>query len=42
LIGDAAPGMFNLPELTDLSARRALRIHDLRVVGDDIRVIARL
>ena len=42
LIGDAAQGMFNLPELTELTGRRGLKIHDLRVIGDDIRVIARL
>jgi diaminohydroxyphosphoribosylaminopyrimidine deaminase/5-amino-6-(5-phosphoribosylamino)uracil reductase len=41
LIGDAARGMFNLPELTDLSGRRNLTIHDLRMVGSDIRVMAR-
>ena len=42
IIGDAAHGMFNLPELTDLSGARKLRIHDLRAVGEDIRVIGRL
>lgn len=41
LIGDAARGMFHLPELQDLSGRRELKIHDLRMVGSDIRVIAR-
>jgi len=41
LIGDAARGMFHLPELEDLSGRRELKIHDLRMVGSDIRVIAR-
>lgn len=41
LIGDVARGMFHLPALTDLSARRALRIRDVRMVGSDIRVIAR-
>ena len=42
LIGDAARGMFNLPELTDLSGRRTLNIQELRMVGADIRIIARL
>lgn len=42
VIGDAARGMFNLPELTDLSGRRRLAIRDLRMVGNDIRVIARI
>jgi len=41
LIGDAARGMFHLPALEDLSGRRELKIHDLRMVGNDIRVIAR-
>ena len=42
LIGDAARGMFDLPELTDLSGRRNLRIQDLRMVGEDIRLLARI
>lgn len=42
LIGDAARGMFNLPELEDLSGRRELRVHDLRMIDQDIRVIARI
>ena len=42
LIGDAARGMFDLPELEDLNGRRVLKIHDLRMIGSDIRVIARL
>lgn len=41
LIGDAARGMLKLPELTDLAKKRALAIHDLRMVGPDIRLIAR-
>ena len=41
VIGDAARGMFNLPELTDLSGARHLAVRDLRMVGGDIRVIAR-
>jgi diaminohydroxyphosphoribosylaminopyrimidine deaminase/5-amino-6-(5-phosphoribosylamino)uracil reductase len=39
LIGDAARGMFHLPELTDLSGRRTLEVRDLRMVGQDIRLI---
>jgi len=42
LIGDAARGMFHLPELEDLKGKRALDVRDLRMVGDDIRVIARV
>ena len=41
LIGDKALGMFELPELAELSGRRELKIHDLRMVGPDIRVLAR-
>ncbi|HKU69437.1 MAG TPA: bifunctional diaminohydroxyphosphoribosylaminopyrimidine deaminase/5-amino-6-(5-phosphoribosylamino)uracil reductase RibD [Burkholderiales bacterium] len=41
LLGNKALGMFDLPELTDLAARRALEMRDLRQIGTDIRVIAR-
>jgi len=41
VIGDTARGMFHLPELTDLAGRRQLQIRDLRMVGADIRVLAR-
>lgn len=42
LIGHDASGLFNLPELTTLGDRRRLQIRDLRQVGEDIRLIARL
>jgi diaminohydroxyphosphoribosylaminopyrimidine deaminase/5-amino-6-(5-phosphoribosylamino)uracil reductase len=42
LIGHAASGLFNLPELATLDDKRRLRIHDLRQIGEDIRLIARL
>ena len=41
LIGDAARGMFGLPELERLDGRHPLEVRDLRMVGNDIRVIAR-
>jgi len=41
IIGDAAHGMFHLPELTDLARRRQLAVRDLQLVGPDIRVVAR-
>ena len=41
VIGDVARGMFNLPELTDLASVRRASIRDVRMVGDDVRVIAR-
>jgi diaminohydroxyphosphoribosylaminopyrimidine deaminase/5-amino-6-(5-phosphoribosylamino)uracil reductase len=42
LLGDSARGMFNLPALEDLTGRRELAIRDLRMVGRDLRIIARL
>jgi diaminohydroxyphosphoribosylaminopyrimidine deaminase/5-amino-6-(5-phosphoribosylamino)uracil reductase len=42
LLGDAARGMFHLPQLEDLAGRRRLELRDLRMVGPDIRVIARV
>ena len=41
ILGDAARGMFHLPELEDLSGRRELEVREVRTVGADIRVIAR-
>lgn len=41
LLGDAARGMFDLPELQDLAGRRALDIRDVRMIGADIRIMAR-
>jgi diaminohydroxyphosphoribosylaminopyrimidine deaminase/5-amino-6-(5-phosphoribosylamino)uracil reductase len=42
IIGDAARGMFHLPELTELAGRRQLKILDTRMIGPDIRVVARI
>lgn len=42
LLGDAARGMFDLPELADLAGRQQLRLTDLARIGDDIRILARL
>jgi len=42
LIGHQASGLFNLPELTSLDGKRRLQIRDLRQVGEDVRLIARL
>lgn len=41
LIGDAGRGMFNLPPLADLSGRRELELHDVRMIGGDLRILAR-
>ncbi|HYH43106.1 MAG TPA: bifunctional diaminohydroxyphosphoribosylaminopyrimidine deaminase/5-amino-6-(5-phosphoribosylamino)uracil reductase RibD [Burkholderiales bacterium] len=42
LLGDAARGMFDLPQLDELSGRRECELKDVRSVGVDIRVIARM
>ncbi|HTE15360.1 MAG TPA: bifunctional diaminohydroxyphosphoribosylaminopyrimidine deaminase/5-amino-6-(5-phosphoribosylamino)uracil reductase RibD [Burkholderiales bacterium] len=42
LLGDAAHGMFHLPELKTLSAQRRLNIMDVRQIGPDIRILARV
>ena len=41
LLGDAARGMFDLPELTALSGKRELEMRELRRVGNDLRFLAR-
>ena len=42
LVGDAAHGLFNLPELSALQGATRLDIRDLRMIGPDLRLIARL
>ena len=42
IVGDAARGMFHLPEIEDLSQRRQLELREVRAIGTDIRVIARV
>jgi diaminohydroxyphosphoribosylaminopyrimidine deaminase/5-amino-6-(5-phosphoribosylamino)uracil reductase len=42
LLGDRARGMADLPELADLGGRRALRISEMRALGGDIRIVARV
>jgi diaminohydroxyphosphoribosylaminopyrimidine deaminase/5-amino-6-(5-phosphoribosylamino)uracil reductase len=42
LLGDSARGMFGLGELTALEQRIQLSICDLRRIGIDLRIIARL
>ncbi|MBS0423757.1 MAG: bifunctional diaminohydroxyphosphoribosylaminopyrimidine deaminase/5-amino-6-(5-phosphoribosylamino)uracil reductase RibD [Proteobacteria bacterium] len=41
LIGDNACGMIALPELTDLEYKKPLKIQDVRMIGQDIRLIAK-
>ena len=42
ILGDAAQGMFNLPEATTLNERHALEIRSQQLVGPDLRIIARV
>lgn len=42
LIGDMAQGLFNLSELESLGNKRTLQWRDVRQVGPDLRLIARL
>ena len=41
LIGDAARGMFDLPALQSLEGKRRLAVRDMRMLGTDLRVLAR-
>ena len=41
LVGDAAHGLFNLPALAALEGATRLDIRDLRMIGPDLRLIAR-
>jgi len=42
LLGDSARGMFGLGELTALDQRIQLSVRDLRRIGVDLRIIARV
>jgi diaminohydroxyphosphoribosylaminopyrimidine deaminase/5-amino-6-(5-phosphoribosylamino)uracil reductase len=42
LIGDVARGMFSLPALASLEEKKCLAIRDARMVGSDLRILARL
>jgi diaminohydroxyphosphoribosylaminopyrimidine deaminase/5-amino-6-(5-phosphoribosylamino)uracil reductase len=42
ILGDTARGMFHLPELTELSQRHELELRDVRPIGGDVRVLARV
>ena len=41
LLGDDAQGMIKLPELTQLEQKKKLEIQDMRMIGQDIRLIAK-
>lgn len=40
LMGDKGRGLFDLPELAEMEGKRPLRIHDVRQVGQDLRITA--
>jgi diaminohydroxyphosphoribosylaminopyrimidine deaminase/5-amino-6-(5-phosphoribosylamino)uracil reductase len=42
ILGDTARGMFHLPELEALPARPELEVKDVRTVGADVRIVARV
>ena len=42
LFGDKARGMFGVPEIEEMDQRQELEIKDLRMVGRDMRIVARL
>lgn len=42
LIGDAARGLFGSPALESLAGKHRLAIRDVRLIGDDVRIVARL
>jgi len=42
LVGDHAQGLFNLAAMSSLGEAVRLRVHDLRQIGEDLRIVARL
>ena len=42
VIGDSGRGMFDLPELTELSRARSLRVDEVERIGGDVRILARI
>jgi diaminohydroxyphosphoribosylaminopyrimidine deaminase/5-amino-6-(5-phosphoribosylamino)uracil reductase len=42
LLGDTARGMFGLPELADLAQKRLLQFGDVRLIGNDIRILSKV
>ena len=41
MLGDAARGMFDLGELTEMNKRLQLNIQETRMIGPDLRILAR-
>jgi diaminohydroxyphosphoribosylaminopyrimidine deaminase/5-amino-6-(5-phosphoribosylamino)uracil reductase len=42
ILGDGACGMFKLPELAELAGKRLVQFGDVRSIGQDIRILARV
>jgi diaminohydroxyphosphoribosylaminopyrimidine deaminase/5-amino-6-(5-phosphoribosylamino)uracil reductase len=42
ILGDGACGMFSLPELAHLERKRLVQFTDVRTIGSDIRILARV
>ena len=42
LLGDTARGMFDLRELVSLDQRIDLTVSDIRRIGEDLRIVARV
>jgi diaminohydroxyphosphoribosylaminopyrimidine deaminase/5-amino-6-(5-phosphoribosylamino)uracil reductase len=42
VIGDSGRGMFDVPELAELSQRKGLAIRDVERIGADVRILARI
>lgn len=42
ILGDTALGMFSLPALANLAARRLVQFDDVRLIGGDMRILSRV
>ena len=42
ILGDSASGMFSLPELGDLAQKRLVQFGEVKTIGGDLRVLARV
>jgi diaminohydroxyphosphoribosylaminopyrimidine deaminase/5-amino-6-(5-phosphoribosylamino)uracil reductase len=42
ILGDSARGMFSLPELDDLGRKRLVQFTDIKTIGSDLRILARV
>jgi diaminohydroxyphosphoribosylaminopyrimidine deaminase / 5-amino-6-(5-phosphoribosylamino)uracil reductase len=42
ILGDGARGMFSLPELGDLGLKRLVQFTDVKTIGSDLRILARV